>query len=243
MPGDSRNVLPSIRCLVPRTLTAKQERPVFGGLWDGVTHVMRSSYLASICLFLFFVQAAGTQLYFQQADIVGAAVPDDQSKTQFFAYVDLSTQVLTLVGQVVLSGLILRWLGVAGALMVLPLIYLVCFSALSISGTLFVVAAAMVLTRAAAYGITVPAREVLFTVVSREDKYKSKSFIDTVVLRGGDAVSGQVYGSLRNFVGIGFSMLNLWTIPITLAWAYSAFKLGRRQRQLAQQLEEESGAE
>lgn len=205
-----------------------------GGLWEGVTHVMRSSYLASICVFLFFVQAAGTQLYFQQAEIVGANVLDDQVKTQVFAYIDFSTQLLTLTAQMVLSGWILRRLGVGAALMVLPLIYLVSFSALSVYGSLAVVATAMVVTRAAGYGITVPAREVLFTVVSREDKYKSKSFIDTVVLRGGDAISGQICGSLRNIAGFGFATLNLWTVPITILWAFAAYRLGRRQSKLAE---------
>lgn len=205
-----------------------------GGLWQGVTHVLRSPYLASICVFLFFVQAAGTQLYFQQAEIVGATVLDDQAKTQVFAYIDFSTQVLTLTAQLLFSGWILRRLGVSAALMVLPIIYLISFSALSVYGSLPIVASAMVVTRAAGYGITVPAREVLFTVVSREDKYKSKSFIDTVVLRGGDAISGQVFGSLRNLGGFAFATLNLWTVPITVVWAFAAYRLGRRQTQLAQ---------
>nr|WP_220498368.1 MFS transporter [Rhodopirellula sp. JC639] len=208
--------------------------PAVGGLWEGVTHVLQSSYLASICIYLFFVQAAGTQLYFQQAEIVGASVPDDQSKTQLFAYIDFCTQVLTLTAQLVLSGWILRRLGVAVALVILPLVYLVSFSVLSVDGSLAVVATAMVVTRAAGYGITVPAREVLFTVVSRRDKYKSKSFIDTVVLRGGDALSSQVLGSLRNLAGFGFATLNLWSLPLIALWSYAALRLGRRQRQLAE---------
>ncbi|QDV81296.1 NTP/NDP exchange transporter [Stieleria magnilauensis] len=221
-----------------RTPRDPDQTPTVGGLWEGVTHVLQSSYLASICVFLFFVQAAGTQLYFQQAEIVGASVPDDQSKTQLFAYIDFATQVLTLTAQLVLSGWMLRRLGVGVSLMVLPLIYLISFSVLSFDGSLVVVATAMVVTRAAGYGITVPAREVLFTVVSRKDKYKSKSFIDTVVLRGGDAISSQVLGSLRNLAGFGFATLNLWTLPIMAVWTYAAFRLGRRQQQLAARQDE-----
>ncbi|QEF98657.1 Major Facilitator Superfamily protein [Stieleria maiorica] len=208
--------------------------PAVGGLWEGVTHVVQSSYLASICVYLFFVQAAGTQLYFQQAEIVGANVPDDQSKTQLFAYIDFGTQTLTLTAQLLLSGWILRRLGVAISLVILPLVYLISFSVLSTYGSLAVVATAMVATRAAAYGITVPAREVLFTVVSRRDKYKSKNFIDTVVLRGGDALSSQVLGSLRNLAGFGFATLNLCSLPLIALWAFAALRLGRRQQQLAE---------
>jgi AAA family ATP:ADP antiporter len=206
-----------------------------GGLWQGITHVLRSSYLTLICVFLFFVQAAGTQLYFQQAEIVAAQIVDDQQKTQFFAYVDLSTQVLTLVAQLLIAGLLLRRLGVAAALVALPLMYFTSFSLLAYSSSLTAVAFAMVVTRSTAYGITVPSREVLFTVVSREDKYKSKSFIDTVVLRGGDAAAGQLFGTLRSQAGSAFATLNLWTLPVLLIWVAVAFRLGRRQRELSRE--------
>lgn len=234
---------------VSRTADGQSQRPgavdadseiSTGGLWQGILHVLRSPYLAMICVFLFFVQAAGTQLYFQQAEIVGAQVVDDQEKTQWFAYIDLSTQLLTLLGQLFVAGFVLRRLGVASALMLLPLVYLVSFSWLAAHESLYVVSAAMVMTRATGYGVTVPSREVLFTVVSREDKYKSKSFIDTVVLRGGDAVSGQLYGSLRNLGGFASGTLNLFTLPLVILWAYAAFRLGRRQAVLARKQSSQS---
>ena len=120
------------------------------------------------------------------------------------------------------------------ALVLLPCIYFCGFVALSQSPTLIVVLIAMVAVGSVNYGITVPAREVLFTVVSREDKYKSKGFIDTVVLRGGDALSSQVFGSLRT-LGIGLTQLNLLALPVTAVWALVAWRLGRRQRRLARQ--------
>ncbi|MCD0459345.1 NTP/NDP exchange transporter [Roseiconus lacunae] len=209
------------------------DRLAAGGLWEGIAHVLKSPYLLSICLFLFFVQASGTQMYFQQAEIVGRSVVDDQEKIRLFAWIDFATQVLTLFAQTVLSGLILRKLGVAVALCVLPLIYFVSFTVLSFHADLMVVAVAMVVARATAYGITVPSREVLFTVVSREDKYKSKNFIDTVVLRGGDATAGQLLGSLKNFAGISFSAVNLISLPVIAVWMYAAYRLGKRQRKLA----------
>jgi len=91
----------------------------------------------------------------------------------------------------------------------------------------------MIVCRGVAYGIIVPAREVLFTVVDREDKYKSKSFIDTVVMRGGDAASGQMIGALRNDYSISMAVLNLCAIPLVAFWGWSAYRLGQRQRQKA----------
>lgn len=213
---------------------ASGDDPTGGGVWSGITHVMRSPYLASICLFLFFVQACGTQLYFEQAEIVKAAIPQKESRTSLFAYVDLGTQVLTLVVQVFLSGVILRRLGVGSALILLPIVYGLGFAALAMNPTLTVMVVTAIAARASGYGIGVPAREVLFTVVSREDKYKSKSFIDTVVLRGGDAVSGQVFGWIRG-LGYGLTTMNLLVLPIVGAWACVAWQLGKQQRRLASQ--------
>lgn len=208
-------------------------KPTGGGLWTGITRVVSSPYLALICVFLSFVQAGGTLMYFQQAEIVKAAIPDPAEKTQLFAYLDLGTQVLTLFVQLLLAGPILRRLGVSVALVILPIVYACSFAALALAPSLMILIVAMIACRSAGYGITVPAREVLFTVVEREDKYKSKSFIDTVVLRGGDALSAQVFGSLRTVLGVGLTTLNLWALPFAAAWAYTAILLGRRQQQLA----------
>ncbi len=206
-----------------------------GGLWSGITHVFRSSYLASVCLFLFFVQAAGTQLYFEQAEIVKSSIEDQESRTQLFAYLDLGTQVVTLIVQALVSGFVLRRLGVSAALVVLPIVYAIGFTSLALQPTLGVLVVVVIIGRAAAYGITVPTREVLFTVVQREDKYKSKSFIDTVVLRGGDMASGQIFGYLRGALGFGITALNLYALPLVALWAAAAWRLGARQKRLADQ--------
>ena len=207
--------------------------PTGGGLLAGFTHVFQSSYLVSICAFLFLVQACGTHLYFEQAEIVKVEIDDQEKRTQLFAYINLWTQILTLLFQTVLSGLIMKRLGVSVALVILPIVYCCGFASLARSPSLDVVLITMIAVGSVNYGITVPAREVLFTVVSREDKYKSKSFIDTAVLRGGDALSSQIFGSLRT-LGISLTNLNLLALPITGVWALVAWHLGRRQRKLAQ---------
>ena len=216
----------------PDDSTNRSDEPTGGGVWAGITHVIQSPYLASICLFLFFVQACGTQLYFEQAEIVKAAIPEKESRTSLFAYVDLGTQILTLFVQIFLSGTILRRLGVSAALVILPIVYALGFSVLAMEQSLTIMVITAIAARASGYGIGVPAREVLFTVVSREDKYKSKSFIDTVVLRGGDALSGQIFGWFR---GLGFSLgtMNLLVLPVIAIWGGVAWRLGQQQRRLA----------
>jgi len=215
-----------------RTVDRSWMKPTGGGLLAGITHVARSPYLAMICLFLLFIQLCGTQLYFEQAEIVDSLVKEESDRTQYFAYLDLAVQLVTLLVQVGLSSVVLRRFGVAFALLLLPVIYALGFASLATSQTLLVLAVTVIAARSAGYGIAVPAREVLFTVVSREDKYKSKSFIDTVVLRGGDALSGQLFASLRG-LGFGLAALNLIALPVTVLWAIVAILLGRKQRMLA----------
>jgi AAA family ATP:ADP antiporter len=211
-------------------------QPTEGGLLSGITHVMHSPYLAMICLFLFFVQMFGTQLYFEQAEIVRASIDQDQleKRIQLFADIDFYANLLTLLVQSLVAGVILRRFGVSLALVILPIVYSLGFIALALTPTLAVLVVVMVAARTAAYGITVPTREVLFTVVSREDKYKSKNFIDTVVYRGGDALSAKVMGTLTGRMGLGFQSLNLFALPLIAIWGAAAWQLGRRQKKLAE---------
>lgn len=202
------------------------------GLWHGVLAVAGSPYLALICLFLLMGQALGTQLYFQQADIVADVFETKQERIELFAYLDLGTQLLTLGIQSLLAGWVLRKLGIAFALVALPCIYFLVCGSLAISPTLAILIVGMIATRGVTYGLTVPAREVLFTVVSREDKYKSKSFIDTVVLRGGDALSGSVFNAAKEG-GLTSTMLNIIVLPVVALWALVAWQLGKRQKMLA----------
>ena len=214
------------------TAVCEDEKPTGGGLLSGITEVLRSPYLATICLYLFLVQAFGTQLYFQQASIVAGAFTANEDRTQWFAYLDLATQLLTLAIQGVLASTVLRKLGVGIALALLPVVYAVGLGGLAINSSLIILSVTMVATRATSYGITVPSREVLFTVVTREQKYKSKSFIDTVVLRGSDAIASKLFGVVQS-TGIGLPQMNWFAMPLIIGWIAVAVGLGASQQRLA----------
>ncbi|MDA8745343.1 MFS transporter [Rubripirellula amarantea] len=215
---------------------SESDKPnVDASLWSGVIEVARSPYLAAICLFLFFFQTFGTQLYFQQADIVSATLTTKEAKTEFFANLDLGAQVLTLVLQTLISGFVLRRLGVSVALVALPLASLVVFTSLSLHPSLWVLGISMIVVRGMSYGLTVPAREVLFTVVSKNQKYKSKNFIDTVLMRGADAISSAGFTQLKN-LQIPTAQVNLFALPLVALWAIVAWRLGQLQKKKSQTL-------
>jgi len=217
-----------------------EEAPIGGSVFAGITHAFRSGYLVNVSLFLLLFAVTSTFLYFQQAGIVSRSFSDRGAQTAFFASVDLVVNVLTLVIQLFLSGRILLLLGVALTLGVLPVLTIIGFGALALFPTIAAVAVFQVLRRAADYAIARPTREVLFTVVPREDRYKAKSFIDTVVYRTGDQVGAWSVALLR-WAGLGTAGVALVAIPIAALWLLDALWLGRRQELLAAEQQAEPG--
>lgn len=204
------------------------EAALGGGALAGVTGVLRSPYLLGVCLFVLLSTTLATFVYFQQAHIVRAGVGDPGRRTALFAAMDLAVNALTLGAQGLLTGRVVAALGLPRTLALLPVLTLVGFGALGLVPVLAVLAAFQVSRRALQYGVTRPAREMLFTVVSREDRYKAKSFIDTVVYRGGDAVSGWAFAGLTA-LGLGVAGTAAVALPLTVAWILVALYLGRRQ--------------
>lgn len=199
-----------------------------GGVLSGVRDVARSPYLLGICLLMVLYTVSSTFVYFEQAKIVNAAFETREQRTEAFARIDLYTQSLTVLMQMFVSGWALRRLGVGAALALLPVLTLGGFAALAASPTFAVLGVFQVVRRAVDYAIARPAREVLYTVVSREEKYKAKSLIDTFVYRGGDAAGAGVSVALTA-MKIGLVGLTGLAAPLMVLWAAVGFWLGRRQ--------------
>jgi AAA family ATP:ADP antiporter len=175
---------------------------------------------------------ASTILYFAQSDLVYATMTDRGERTAFLARIDLVVNILTILFEVYLTARIIRWFGVALTLAVIPAAVAVGFVALGVYPTLWTLVIVQVIYRAGRYGMTKPAREVLFTVVSREQKYKSKAFIDAAVYRGGDLVSGWIYAGLA-FVGLSIGAIALVAAPAAILWVVVGLKVAARGDTLA----------
>jgi len=203
-----------------------------GGAFDGIRRVARSPYLLGIAALMLLFTIASTFLYFQQAAIVARAFEGDrEARTRLFAGIDLAVNVLTLVTQVFLTGRLLRWLGVGLALAVLPVLSLLGFGILGGAPVLGVLVVFQVLRRAGNFAVQRPAREVLYTVLPRADKYKAKNFNDTFVYRVGDQLGAWSYTAIA-WLGLGLSGLALTMVPLSGAWLLLALWLGRRYRGL-----------
>ena len=210
------------------------ERPIGGSIIAGITHALRSPYLVNVSLFILLFAISSTILYFQQAGIIAHSFTERGAQTAFFATVDLAVNTLTLFVQLFLTGRILVWLGVALALAFLPGLTMLGFGALVFVPTLPAIALFQVLRRAGDYAIARPTREVLFTVVPREDRYKAKSFIDTFVYRLGDQLGAWGVAGMRT-LGADAGHLALAAIPLAFLWLLNALWLGRRQEARARE--------
>jgi len=206
-----------------------EDAAIGGSLWSGITHIFRSPYLFGLFAFIIFYSTTSTWAYFQQSDLAGHGFADRAARTTFFANLDRSVNTLTLLGQLFLTGRLLKWLGVTPTLIIMPALSLIGFVFIGVSPLLAVLAVFQVLRRAATFAFMRPAREVLFTVLRREDKYKAKSVIDTFAYRVGDQLGAWSYRGL-NALGFGLRGISFITIPIIAAWLALSVWLGHKQR-------------
>ena len=208
------------------------QKPLNRNIFAAFPLVFNSPYLMGICLLILMYTTLSTFLYFQQASIISQNFSDSAQRTSVFAMIDLAVNTLTIIIQLFFTGRLVKRIGLPWALALIPLLLVAGFLVLSFLPVLSVLVVLQVLRRAGNYAIMRPSREMLFVVLGREEKYKAKSFIDTVVYRGGDAVSAWVYDAMRG-VGFSISHIALIAVPLAAAWAFVAYRLGIKREQLA----------
>jgi AAA family ATP:ADP antiporter len=212
---------------------AKRDADALGGNWfAGIMLLLRSPYLAGIALWVALLSLAGTFLYLQQANVVAAASNDPAVRTGIFARIDQAAGILTIVVQFLATGRLIKRFGAGPAAAALPLVFAVGFLVLAFSPMLAVVIAFQAIQRSANFALSNPAREILFTVLTREEKYKAKNVIDNVVFRGTDAAGAWLFSILRA-AGLELSAISLATVPLALTWLVLALALGRGQERRA----------
>jgi ATP:ADP antiporter, AAA family len=213
------------------------ERAVIGGsAWEGFQAVSRSPYLLAICAYVLIVAVMATFLYFTRLQMVAALGTDLDQRTTIFARIDMITQIATLVLQAIVTGHLMKRLGVALTLALLPLTAALGFLGLALAASLAALVAFEATFRAVQRGIMRPARETLFTIVPRTDRYKAKAFIDTFVYRAGDVVGAQTEGLLGR-LGMGLAALASVAIPLAFVWLALGLWLGHAQRARADGIE------
>jgi ATP:ADP antiporter, AAA family len=211
------------------------EEVIGGGVLEGVRHVFRSPYLLGIAVLLTFFAFTSTFLWMHLMAIVERTFGDDPvGRTRLFANMELAVQSCTLLTQVFLTSRLLRWFGVTVVLAFLPVLTFVGFGLLGAAPVLAVVVLFQVGRRIGNFALQRPAREILYTVLPRTDKYKAKHFNDTFVYRAADQVGAWGH-MLLGAVGLGLSAIAFAMMPVSALWLAMAVWLGRKHREIAEE--------
>ncbi len=210
-----------------------------GSAFAAFLEFVRSPYLLGVGLWVSLLSFCATIVYFEQANIISAAIHDRDAQTRIFAGIDLAVNLLSLATQVFITGQVLRRFGTGIAAGALPAVYVVGFAALFLVPTLAVVVTLQVVQRWMNFAIANPARQVFFTVISREEKYKAKNLIDVVVYRGSDALYGWVFDGLQA-LGLKLGAIGLVSLPVAAGWLFLSMVLGRVQEHRAVLIDREA---
>lgn len=214
--ADTREVVPSER-----------DRALGGNPFAGFLLVLRNRYLLGIALFITGISAINTFLYFEQLELVEEQFEELAARTQVFASLDTIVQTLVILTQVSVTGYIATRLGVITLLVSIPIVMVFGLTVFAAFGTFSVLAGAMVLRRWGEYAFIRPGREMLFSRVDRESKYKAKNVCDVAVYRVADAAFAQVK-KLLDTIGMGGTAQALTAAGVAALWALNGWWLGRR---------------
>lgn len=203
------------------------DKKIGGNPFSGFSLIVKSSYLALIAGMVLMLTWVSTILYFEQADHIAKAFASREARTQAFALVDGAVNLGAISIQLFGTSRLVQRFGVTSALMVVPAVMLFAFGGVAAAPTLTMLLGVQVVRRVAEYALARPGREMLFTAVDQESKYKAKNVIDTVIYRFGDLSSAWLTAGLKT-VGAGTAGVAAFGGVICLVWGAIAWRLGRR---------------
>jgi len=213
-----------------------QPSAVIGGsIWEGAVRVFRSKYLLYACLLMLLHNLVSTFLFNGLAVLVNEQIPGFEQRTTFFSHVDQAVQVLAFLFQFFVTARLVTYLGMPRTLAMIPLALAGGFVLIGSSISLVLFAAVQVAQRSLNYGVLGPSKEMLFTVVDRETRYKSKNFIDTAVYRGSDVTASWIFKGFTT-AGLSVSQTAWIYLPVLGLWAVGAWRLGSLYAQMRERL-------
>ena len=213
--------------LIPKRADAPPQQKIGGNILAGIRLALRNPSLLRIALIIICYTTVSTILYFEQADIVKSAISDSGERTRYFALLDLVNNIVTVTLQALITRAVLTKLGLKFALAAAPAMIGTGLAVLAVYPRLAIVAILQVIHRAGEHAFTRPGREVVFTTVTPEERYKAKNFIDTFVYRGNDALVAWLVGTMHTN-GAGIAAIAFFGLMVAAGWAGNGYALGRK---------------
>lgn len=191
----------------------------------GFSIFFSSRYLLMIGAFILLYVTISTFIYFELQDLTREYGID--TRTKIWSYIDLATNTLTFIIAIFVTNRIVTKLGMTTALALMPGLVMIGVLALVAAPTLVVLALFQIFRRVGNYAVTRPSREMLFTLVNRESRFKAKPVIDIVIYRGGDMLTAWMFTLLSEGLGLGLRGIAVAICLVALAWTLVAWSLGR----------------
>ncbi len=217
--------------------TVESEKPLGGNAYAGITHLFSSNYFLGIATMSVVASLLGTALYMFRAELIETAILSPDARTQFFSNMNVAQNTLAIVAQMFLVKQVVTRFGIGRSLSLFPLVSILGFVLLALEPTLMAVAVLDVVRRGLGFGFAKPSTDMLYSVVTPEEKYKTKNAIDTAVYRGGD-VFGTWTVKLMSLLGMGMAAISLFMVPFAVVTVIVALWLGREYKRKAKALAE-----
>ena len=213
--------------------TAASDKPLGGSAFSGITHLLSSKYFGSIAVTSLIASTLGAALYMFAAELVAVEIPDVDEQTRFFSNMNVAANFLTVIFQAFAVKHVVGRFGIGRALVLMPVVSAIGFAMLALDPVLAVIAILTVARRAVGFGFSKPATDMLYSVVTPEEKYKTKNFIDTAVYRGGDVIGTWF---VRLMSALGIAGISVVMVPIAIFWVFVSLWLGRDYKRKAKAL-------
>jgi AAA family ATP:ADP antiporter len=210
--------------------TVESDKPLGGNPFAGITHLFASKYFLAIAISSVIASLLGTALYMFAAELVEQAIPNADEQTRFYSNINVATNAISLIGQMFLVKHVVSRFGIGVSLSLLPVVSVAGFALLAFEPGLAIVAILTVARRGLGFGFTKPTTDMLYSVVTPEEKYKTKNFIETAIYRGGDVVGTW---SIKLMSMLGIAGISIVMLPFAVLWAIISLWLGQRYRRRA----------
>jgi AAA family ATP:ADP antiporter len=217
--------------------TVESKEPLGGTPLAGLTHLFSSNYFLGIALMSIVASLLGTALYMFRAELIETAIFSPDARTQFFSNMNVAQNALALVAQMFLVKQVVTRFGIGRSLFLFPFVSIIGFAILALDPTLMAVAVLDVVRRGLGFGFAKPSTDMLYSVVTPEEKYKTKNAIETAVYRGGDVV-GTWSIKLLSVLGMGMAAISVVMLPFAIVSAIVALWLGREYKRRARELKD-----
>jgi AAA family ATP:ADP antiporter len=212
------------------TDTVESSKAMGGGAFEGVRLVFITPYFGAIAFALAMATFMGVVAYNFMQELASVAFPATDRRTQVFSWIDLATNAGSFIGQIILVKHSVKKLGIGATLALLPIVSIIGFALLAMNPIFAIMAGLVIFRRSLAFGFSKPASDMLYAVVTAEEKYKVKSFVETAIFRSGDALAAWTIV----LSGIGISAIAVVCIPIAAVWAAMSFFIGREYNRRAE---------